>query len=190
MGLKDLKSMEALIAGIASLVAVGAQYFALPGIIDIPANVSAMYQYLTTGVLIVVVIVLLLLSPELGRLSGWKQSLLVLAMVGAGFTAAMSLSTQISNNSFRTQCRDTEEVHILQPSEPSETLQTELTIAGSAKLGWCDHPRKELFRALVQQEAIPDATRAGLKLFFAQLLMAMGLITGAILLTVNNRTAS
>lgn len=175
--IERLKSGEALIAAIASLGAAGLQYFAIPSIIDIPENISPLYQYLTTGLLVVLILIVLLLLPDLSKMHVVWQAITVLALMGAGMLMAISLVNQLSDHSFEKTCLNQERIVILAPSEPTDRLQTELMRVGGAATGWCNHPDTTFFRALLRQDAVPDATNAGLKLLGSQLLFALGLIS-------------
>nr|WP_298898959.1 hypothetical protein [uncultured Altererythrobacter sp.] len=181
MGLARLNSVEGAIAAVATVAGVLLQYFAIPTIIDIPENISPMYQYLTTGVLIILIFVGLLLLDAVAAWSAIKQAVLVLTMLAIGVGAAVSFSNQIDRHSFAVTCRNENEAIVLAPASPSDELKSEMVIAGDLTRGWCNHPRKTLFRALVKQEAVPDATEAGLKLLLAQLLLACGLLFGVLL---------
>ena len=174
--IERLKSGEALLAAIATLAATVLQYFAIPNIIEIPDNISPLYQFLTTGLMVVLILIVLLLLPEFAGMNILVQVCVILGLIAIGIASAVTFANQLQDHSFSKTCIDEPRVVILTPSVPSQKLRDEMMLGGGLENGWCNHQDPAFFRALVRDEAVADATIAGLKLLVSQLLLALGLI--------------
>ncbi|MXO91147.1 hypothetical protein [Pontixanthobacter aquaemixtae] len=167
-----LKSTEAIIAAIVSLVAVVAKYTAVSNLLDLPDGVDGVGPHLATAVVIIAILLIVYWSENILDQKPMLIGLGVAVMAAAGVYLASNFASDIRSQTVEVQCVDFPRTTILRPNEPSERLATLIDDGGGLETAWCEEEKVKV-RSMVRSENSGQVFSLNLWLILAESLLAI-----------------